>query len=375
MKRIPDGEAQRYLSNWKDEMNSAELYRIMADNEKNAKLAGLYRKLSAVEQSHAGAWKERLAELGVSLPPFKPSWRTRVLGWLVLRLGVESVLPALSSIEENACSGYRDQGEALEMVATERSHAKLLGHLAKTTKGGMEGGILARIEGRHRMAGGNALRAAVLGASDGLLSNFSLLTGVAGASASPGTILLAGVAGLLAGGISMALGEWISVQSSRELYMRQLETEQDEISTAPKEELEELVLIYQARGLDETSARSLAGQIMSDKDSAIETLAREELGIDPEELGGSAWEAALTSFVLFAAGAVIPVLPYIFFKGLPAVTVSAGMSGLGLFFIGASITLFTGRSVIYSGLRQVGIGLSAAAVTFLVGRLLGVAIG
>lgn len=260
------------------------------------------------------------------------------------------------------------------MVPAERSHARLLRQLEEGARGGMQGGILARIEGRHRAAGGNALRAAVLGASDGLLSNFNLVMGVAGAELSGAGILLTGFAGLLAGAISMGLGEWISVQSSRELYEKQIRTEEEEIRTVPEEETEELVLIYQARGMDEPTARLLATRLMNSPDSALDALARDELGINPEELGGSAWEAAVTSFLLFAAGAVVPVIPFMFLHGMTAVIASAAMSAIGLFVVGSAITLFTGRSVLYSGLRQVLFGLAAAASVFLIGRLIGVSI-
>ena len=219
------------------------------------------------------------------------------------------------------------------------------------------------------------MRAAVLGASDGLLSNFNLVMGVAGASLSGRSILLTGCAGLLAGAVSMALGEWISVQSSRELYRKHIETEREEIENAPEEELEELVLIYQARGMEEGDARKFAARIMADRENALETLVREELGVDPQELGGSAWEAAFTSFLLFAAGAVIPVLPFAVLEGAAAIAASAVLSAAGLFVVGAAITLFTGRSLWYSGLRQVAFGLAAAAVTFGIGRLAGVVLG
>jgi VIT1/CCC1 family predicted Fe2+/Mn2+ transporter len=198
--------------------------------------------------------------------------------------------------------------------------------------------------------------------------------GVAGAAMSAKSILLTGMAGLLAGAISMALGEWISVQSSRELYEEQMAREKEEIDFDPQEEVEELVLIYRARGLGEPEARELATRLMSDPDTALETLARDELGIDPDELGGSAWEAAITSFLLFAVGAILPVSPYFFMSGFGAIVASAGLSTAGLFFIGAAITLFTGRSVLYSGARQILFGLVAAGVTFSIGRLIGVTI-
>ena len=240
--------------------------------------------------------------------------------------------------------------------------------------GGMEGPALASLEGRHRSTGGNALRAAVLGANDGLVSNLSLVMGVAGATLNNRTVLITGLAGLLAGAISMALGEWLSVQSSRELFSHQIQIEAAEIEQAPEEEAEELALIYEARGLPREQARTLANQILENKDSAVETLAREELGIDPSELGGSAWEAALTSFILFALGAIVPVSPFIFLTGMTAVFTSIAFSTVGLFLLGAVITLFTGKPVWFSGLRMVIFGLIAAAVTFGIGRLIGVSI-
>ena len=213
-----------------------------------------------------------------------------------------------------------------------------------------------------------------MGANDGLLSNFSLVMGVAGAALSAQSILITGLAGLLAGAGSMAMGEWISVQSSRELYERQISIEAEELRTIPDEEEEELALIYQAKGVPEEQARQMASRIVSDERTALDTLAREELGIDPEELGGSPWTAASTSFVLFAVGAIVPVLPFVFFSGIGAVAFSVILSALALFGIGALITLMTGRSVLYSGMRQVVVGLAAAALTYGVGSLIGTAI-
>ncbi len=363
-----------YRSFYEDEMNSALLYEEVSKTEKNPKLAQVYQRLAATERNHAATWRKKLEEAGVSLEPFKPSWRTRTLLWLSRQFGIDAILPSLSNMEAGGTHAYNTQEGGRQMAASEQSHARLLRLIGKSMHGGLEGGALAKLEGRHRTAGGNALRAAVLGANDGLVSNFSLVMGVAGAAVAGKGILLSGLAGLLAGSISMALGEWISVQSSRELYKRQIEIELEEIEQAPEEEMEELALIYQSRGLDESAARQLAGQIMSNPQNAIDALSRDELGIDPDELGGSAWEAAITSFLLFALGAILPVIPFFFLSGMPAITASTGLSALGLFVIGAAITLFTGRPVWSSGLRQVAFGLAAAAVTYLVGRLLGVSV-
>jgi VIT1/CCC1 family predicted Fe2+/Mn2+ transporter len=255
----------------------------------------------------------------------------------------------------------------------EASHARLLEEILKSPGGGMQGRDVALAEGRHK-SGGNALRAAVLGANDGLVSNLALVMGVAGADLAGNSILVTGLAGLLAGASSMALGEWLSVQSSRELYARQIAIEKTEIESAPEEEAEELALIYQTRGLGEDEARRMARRIMDDKAGALQTLVREELGIDPEELGGSAWVAAGTSFCLFAAGAVLPVLPFALAGGRTAVGSSIGLSTLGLLVIGGATALFTGRSMAFSGARMVLFGLAAAGITFLIGRLIGVSL-
>jgi VIT1/CCC1 family predicted Fe2+/Mn2+ transporter len=363
------------LASLNDELNGAYLYDKLAQVEKDARLAEVYRRMSAVEGKHAAEWVERLKADGVSIPEYKPSWRSRTLAWAARRFGVGAVLPTIMGNEQKDTQKYAHTAGSAGMAADEASHNRLLNHVARTMKGGMEGGTLAQLEGRHRAGGGNALRAAVLGANDGLVSNLSLVMGVAGAALSNTTILVTGMAGLLAGAISMALGEWLSVQSSRELYKHQIGIEKAELAASPQEEAEELALIYEARGLPKEDAQRMAQHIISDPSSALEALSREELNVDPSELGGSAWEAALTSFFLFSIGAIIPVVPYIFLNGNTAIIVSMIFSAVGLFTIGSGITLFTGRSVLYSGTRQVLFGLAAAAVTFGIGKLVGGNIG
>ncbi|PKO21342.1 MAG: rubrerythrin family protein [Chloroflexi bacterium HGW-Chloroflexi-1] len=369
-------DVARYRENLQAERDAIALYERLAEAEPNADLAAVYRQLADTERQHAATWEAQLREAGEPIPDSGPSWRTRVLGWLAGRFGPGFVLPTIVGIEKQASSGYDGQpeAEARGMPADERSHARIFGHLARTTRG-LEGRAVARFEGRHRATGGNALRAGVLGANDGLVSVFSLMMGVAGAEVSSRLILSIGFAGLLAGALSMALGEWLSVQSSRELYEHQLGIEKQELAEIPEEEKAELTLIYQAKGVSREEARTLAERLLSDETTALDTLAREELGIDPQELGGSAWEAAITSFFLFAIGAIIPVLPYVFLTGTAGVITSAVGSALGLFAIGAAITLMTGRGVLVSGLRQVLFGLAAAAITFGVGRLIGVNVG
>jgi VIT1/CCC1 family predicted Fe2+/Mn2+ transporter len=368
-----DGE--RYLVNWRDEIDSAALYRALADLESDPRLADVYRRLAAAEERHAGLWEQQLRAAGAGVPDPRPGWRTRVLVALARRFGTQLVLPTLNDLERADSRGYDEQPESRStaMPAEERSHARVLQSLAGGA--GVEGAALGRFEGRHRAASGNALRAAVLGANDGLLSNFSLVMGVAGAQVSAKTVLVTGLAGLLAGAGSMSMGEWVSVQSARELAGHQLDIEAREIDEIPDEEREELALIYEAKGLAAEQARELAARQIADRSTALDTLAREELGIDPDELGGSPVVAAGTSFVLFAIGAIIPVIPYFFLSGTPPVIVSAGLSVVGLFTIGALITVFTGRGALFSGGRQVVIGGAAAALTYVVGRLIGGAVG
>ena len=366
---------ERYLENWKGEQDGAALYDAVASCESNPKLAEVYRRLAATERRHAGIWADKLRSAGITAPRFRPSTRTRILTWLARRGGARFVLPSIFALEQADRDKYDTQPDARAagMPRDEHSHARLLGHIQRSG-GGMPGADVARLEGRHRTAGGNALRAAVLGANDGLVSNLALVMGVAGASLSPRIILITGIAGLLAGSFSMALGEWLSVKSSRELYEHQMRTEAAEIEASPEEEAEELALIYQARGMDERESEVLARKIMTDPRGALDVMAREELGIDPSELGGSPWVAAFTSFLLFSAGALIPVLPFLFTSGTTAVGVSLALSALGLFGLGAGITLFTARSPLRSGLRSVLFGLAAAGGTYAIGRLIGVTV-
>lgn len=369
----------RYRANLDDEQDSAYLYRVLADVEPDERLSGVYRRLAETEEKHLRFWELKIREAGQTVPERRVGWRTRVLGWLARRFGPQFVLPTVAAQEQVDSGGYATQSETSStlMPSEERSHARLLRDISSGTSAGLEGGAIARLEGRrHRAAsGGNALRAAVLGANDGLLSNFSLVMGVIGAAFSSHTILITGLAGLLAGSGSMAMGEWISVRTSRELYERQVSIEEQEIAEVPDEEEEELALIYEAKGLPDDQARTLAARLMADRKSALDTLSREELGIDPEELGGSARGAAVSSYVLFAVGAIVPVFPFFFLTGWPAIATSVLASAAGLFGLGAATTVFTGRSVLLAGSRQVLVGAAAATLTYVLGAILGTSVG
>lgn len=363
---------RRWRENLQSEVDSATVYEALAGRETDERVAGVYRRLAEVERRHARFWAHRL---GADEAQVRPTFRAKALAFIGRRLGASAILPTLARNEAHDSGSYDGQPEAVAagMPADERSHARIVQAAARQV-GGLPGQTLARIEGRHRGGGGNALRAAVLGANDGLVSNLSLVMGVAGAAANSRTILVTGLAGLVAGACSMAMGEWLSVNSAREMTQRQIDTEASELEEAPEMEREELVLIYQSKGLDEQAARATAEKIFESPDAALDTLAREELGVDPDELGGSPWAAAISSFCLFATGAIFPVIAYAFTSGVEALALSLTFSGIALVVIGAATTLFTGRPVIFSSLRQLAIGFGAAAITFGVGRLVGATI-
>jgi VIT1/CCC1 family predicted Fe2+/Mn2+ transporter len=263
------------------------------------------------------------------------------------------------------------------MSADEHHHAAVVQTLAHG--GGdpalSQGARIAAAESWHKgVSSGNDLRAAVLGANDGLVSNFCLIMGVAGAGTGNKAILLTGLAGLIAGACSMALGEWLSVTNARELASTQIAKEAEELEVSPEAEEHELALIYRAKGLDAVEAKRVASQMMRDKDKALDTLTREELGLDPSELGGNPWSAAGVSFCLFSVGAIFPVMPFLWTHGLSAIVQCIVLSMLALASIGVFTSLFNGRSAGFSAMRQVVIGLVAAGFTFGVGKLLGVSI-
>lgn len=358
--------------NIQTEIDAAYLYDKLAGNETDINIAKVFTQMSNIEKGHALAFINKINPGTKQLP--QPSRRAKILNWIGKVFGYDYVLGVLMDTEKSVAAAIitAKNKNNIAPSASDASHVTILRSLIDT-QSKVSGSSLARFEKRHRSVGGNALRAGVLGGNDGLVSTFSLVMGVAGATNGGQGVLLAGLAGLLAGALSMALGEWISVKSSQELHENQMQLE--ELETDPEGEQKELALIYMAKGIPDDQAHQMAAEIMQDKTLAHEILIKEELAINPDELKGSAIEAALYSFFLFAIGAIIPVAPFLFTQGATAIYISVALSAAGLFLIGAAITLFTGKSIWFSGFRQVLFGLIAAAITFGIGKLIGVSVG
>jgi vacuolar iron transporter family protein len=368
-------DIERYRRNLRDERDGSALYATLAAAERDPVRKDLFLQLSQAEAEHAKVWEKKLTAAGIHDPLSGSGFKTRILSLLAKRFGPRFVLPAIAAAEFADRNKYAGQADAQKLSSDERGHAAVVraaaegGRVAATI-----GSDIARAEPWHRGASGNDLRAAVLGANDGLVSNFCLVMGVAGAGASGKSILLTGLAGLVAGACSMALGEWLSVTNARELALTQIAKEREEIEQTPESEQKELALIYQAKGLDRTEAQALASRIMHNKEVALDTLVREELGIDPGELGGDPWRAAGSSFALFAVGAFVPVLAFMIAHGPYATVLSTGLSAVALAAIGILTSLFNGRTALVSALRQVVFGCLAAGVTYGIGMLLGVSL-
>lgn len=340
------------FESWHEEKQSAYLYRVVAACEESPEIRAMFIKLADAADSQAQHWRKIAAQRGVTLPEsFRPALRAQLVSHMLRRLGPERLLPVLAAMKVRGLSVY--------------THGASVGHAMPAA---------GQQEFRHRrMAGSGSFRAAVFGINDGLISNASLILGMAGASAGEGTVLLAGVAGMLAGAASMAAGEYVSMRSQREMFEYQIGLEDAELKAYPEEEAGELALIYEARGIPAADARRMADTLIRDPSRALDTLAREELGLNPRELG-SPWGAAVASFVAFAVGAVIPLLPFLWPRS-HGLVISITLTLVGLFATGSIVSLFTGRSPWWSGLRMLLIGTAAGAATYLVGHLFGVAQG
>lgn len=341
------------IDSWHEERQSAWLYRRLAQTEAHAAVAKLFDELAAAAEQQALHWEGLLSADGHPLPTFHPSWRARLGARLAAVFGGKRIKPLLAALKVRGLSIYSLPAPS--------------GHAVPQS--------LADVGRGHRAVGGGNLRAAIFGINDGLVSNASLVLGMVGANADTGIVLTTGVAGLLAGALSMASGEYVSVRSQRELFEHQIALEREELAEYPEAEAEELALIYAARGLSLDEARALATRMVADPVVALDVLSREELGLNPDELG-SPIGAAGFSFVAFTIGALVPLMPFFFAMMLPAAAlVGSLLAAGGLFATGAAMSLFTGRNAAWGGLRMLAIGGGAGALTFGIGHLVGAGIG
>ncbi|UCD69212.1 MAG: VIT1/CCC1 transporter family protein [Betaproteobacteria bacterium] len=340
------------LESWKEEMRSAYLYRVVAECEAGTAREGLFKQLAVEAEGQAQIWVDRIRKEGATPPScYRPDLRSRIVAVVTRQFGPRSTRSLLTAMKV--------RGMSLYAVSDPRHFVP---------------GAASGPEGRHRgLSGGGNLRAGVFGVNDGLVSNASLILGVAGAAADANVIILSGVAGLLAGAFSMAAGEYVSVRSQREMFEYQIGLEADELEQYPQEEAGELALIYEARGIPRETAERMAHDIIADPERALDALAREELGLNPDELGSPSG-AATWSFLSFAGGAFIPLLPFLALGHRGALPASIAMTGIALFSVGALLSLFIGRRAILGGLRMLAIGAGAGTLTFLIGRMLGVAL-
>jgi VIT1/CCC1 family predicted Fe2+/Mn2+ transporter/rubrerythrin len=360
-----------WLQNLIDERDGAALYEGLARYEKDVAKAQAFRELAESERRHADVWVRKLEKQGVAIPPDRPSSRIRALVWLGRRLGSDSVVPMILDAEAGDAEKYDAQGgDASAIADEERAHRVVLADMGKDKPTGARELIAVRERWHGASGRAGSIRAAIFGMNDGLVSNLSLILGVAGAGVEPHTVVVTGFAGLLAGAFSMAAGEYTSVASQRDLLSRQVELERREIEEAPEEEAAELALIFKQKGLSTEEASRVAAGLLKNPEHAADTLVREELGLDPDDLG-SPMGAALSSFAMFAVGAIIPLVPFLLTSGALAVAVSSALAGAVLAGVGGFVGFLSGTSIPRSALRMLGLAALAAGITYGVGRLFG----
>jgi VIT1/CCC1 family predicted Fe2+/Mn2+ transporter len=356
---------------WQDEADAAFLYEILADAESDARKSDLYRRLSSVERRHVDIWGSLLRQHGREPAGFRPSFRARMLAGLGKRIGPGFLLPMLLREEGREVKGYLamhratpggvpGKGEALTLARESAEHATTLANIAGRTG-----------EPWHRTESGGFLRNVVYGFNDGLTANFGLVAGVIGATVATQhhTVIVAGIAGLIADALSMGSSGYLAAKSEQEVYAHEIAMERDEIAMMPEVERDELALIYEAKGIVPDTARSLADAAMADPQRMLAEQVQHELGISAQQTSPMR-EAWLTG-VATAIGALIPVFPFLVWSGTVAIVLSFTLSMLSHFFVGGLRSVFTGRSVFRSGLDMFVVGLGVAIIGYYVGEWIG----
>ena len=369
---IEPSDRLRYQTYLESELEAAGMYKILLDSEPNLARRDIFKQLFESEMKHADRWAKKLGIDNSDVKPIKHTIKLLYIRLICKLFGPDKIIPWIAKLEAKEVYLYTNDIEGRDLVPEERKHARILATLVH----GSDGVDIVRNEPGHIFVRGGGLRAGVLGLNDGLVSNFCLVMGAAGGATTlgkPELIILTGIAGLVAGAFSMGTGEYISMRTQRDIYERQIEVERAELEQWPEEEEEELSLIYMAKGIPAKEARELAAQIIKDPAVALDTMSKEELGLDPSTLG-SPWSAAMSSFVAFSGGAIVPIMPYLFGSGTSAFIFSALFSISALLVVGALLSSLSAKNIFWGALRMLIAGTLAAAITFGVGYAIGMAL-
>lgn len=368
---------------WRRERSSQRIYRALAEHEKNPARRNVLIKLAKAEAAHGQLWAARLKELGAPIPPDRESLQEKIWRWVLVQSGTDNALKRIEDAEEDVTTFYADltrlaplETDRQAIQATqheEEMHSRVTRKAtsepspALDTRGLLDN-ILTREHWHKR--GGGWIGQAVYGANDGLGSVFGIVSGVAGATAGGPAVLIAGLAGMLASALSMGSGAYLATKSEREINQSEIARERQEVMLKPDEEREELSLFYQLKGVPEDEAWQLAARLISSPEEAIKTLASEELGLS-EQTFPNPFVAALSATLSTAFGAFIPIIPFFFTSGYPAIIASFSISTLAHFLIGSAKTVVTGLSPWRSGFEMMIVGLGEALITYAIGLLFG----
>ena len=364
----PAPDLHAFEHHWQDEADAAFLYRVLAEAEPDQSKRSLYSRLAEVEDRHVQIWAKLLATHGRSVSRHRPSARTRMLAFLGRRFGPGFLLPMLLAEEgrevkayiamhRSTATGVDGKGEALTLARESAEHAETLNKISGRTG-----------EPWHRTESGGFLRNVVYGFNDGLTANFGLVAGVLGATAAAqhDTIIVAGVAGIIADALSMGSSGYLAAKSEQEVYAHEIAMEKEEIALMPEVERDELSLLYEAKGMDREAANRLATQVMADPARMLAEKVQEELGIGAP--GMSPMREGWVTGIATAIGALIPVFPFLVWEGNTAIYVSFVVAMLSHWLVGAARSVFTGRSVFRSGLDMFVVGLGVAIAGYFVGE-------
>jgi VIT1/CCC1 family predicted Fe2+/Mn2+ transporter/rubrerythrin len=366
--------------NWQREVEGMRTYRDLAAREKDQGRRRVLLKMAEAEERHAQKWERKLVELGAPLPQERRTWRMRLKGWMRRQVGTEAALRHMEGEEDRDIARYESQARAIndleaqqmlrEVRREEESHGRVIREIIKPigTQGMLD--VMLRRERWHKRGGG-WLGDAIYGANDGLGAVFGIVSGVAGATGSASHIvLISGLAGMLASALSMGSGAYLATKSEREVYEAEIARERGEIEEDPEEEREELSLMYQLKGFSEEEAHLLATRLAEQPEQFLRTMAHEELGLS-EESFPNPWTSALSAMISTGLGAFIPIIPFFFLSGIPAILAAAGISLVAHFAVGAAKTLVTGRSWISSGTEMTVVGAIEAVITYALGVVFG----